>query len=1523
MADPISVIATTASAFTTLYTVITTIIEFIDTVEENKQHAKQLIKRVERFQKIIENYTKDDGHLLDHMQRILEKAYEYALQFKKDQYISLFSKEKGQHHSHVAKNNAIVPVEDPLQDKSTVIRNTEEVSQRPLVDAQNSCTCTCTSPNIFSRFWQKSRIYRCYKSIKADLERLDKEIDRAGGDATFGILIDVHNKVTVIEEKIDTVIKGHKEIVAALTNGHSSSSKNIIDEQKLRIINKLKHEYTSRYGKIKRLMTNTFVPIDEENYINLAIIHKEQKESNISKQSEFDYSTYELIYGSKISIKITELFDKCKDKLTKRALVLGPPGIGKTTFCQYIAYKWSKYELFQQFKCLIYIRLRNLTSKLYPLRSSESYSLTDIIERECFRTYPLENHEERNVLKHMLDDASNVLWLLDGYDELNVPDHLDWFMRELLDKQIEILTSRPTTTVPYPYDVYLDITGFTDENIHDYIRKFFKTKSREGTRLISFLQSALNIWGISHIPITLEIVCTLWNEHDRKELDQITTMTALYDDMITWILRKYLSKILGDEVTNSKSNKTIYKECETVLLVLEKIAFSCMKTNSLMIDYKIIRKEVEDCKGSKNEDDLRSNVINVGLLVALDSEKIIDEEKDYYFIHLSFQEFLAARYLRRWLESYPNEAKLFLKKYKYNPQYQLMLTFTAGLLTENYVETFFDLIEDESTDLVGARHFIVLIGCLEEINRNEHRKIADRILDHIGRYLEMLISYLHSSDLWIDKNIYRMLGRSYGILCEKTIEKIFLKNLIDDKAKYKALSTIDELKNCSSNVLTKAFSMLEDHRQWTVCGTICNLIASSTSANVVREFVRSTDKKWEEQFISAIGWWIDNIIDSMPYSLGEAAEAINQLSEISSVDIANMIRKLTIILCKKNFRRFNGFKKSIIHGDGFTFDPSILNSLNETLKNLFENFLLKFLLSEDRELALEAALLLKIVTIYLNPDGRNQSYIFNCYDHIDETALLSQIINVEEGQIKEALYIFLSFQIKRDGVKSEIFQLFNETFLEQDRLSSSSSKITLALLIGDCICKTKDYLNMIDTETIDQLLNIYIEILDQLENFDLFHLRQKYALLTYFDILKNKTKQQEKVLFKIRDIIRNESDEYIVMEAISILPNLEEKRIFQYEKINILLDKPHSYVYYDTEIKHVELVKKFFETLGNDVDLTPLENAIIDMKDTETISRATSVLYELNRVNDKFLYRLLQLLRSNRSDEKKTLTIKTLEIFKETAARLDIAEELLTIIKQHSIPLYPNDYLVFPGCCYNLFILIWSYISDPKILHWILSLYEVPETRSRAAKLLQALGSKVRTSDILEQFIKHMKRNFTNENAYAFCYFCSNLRSAKNLNRLFEVAKNDDDNDDVKELIKNELFGLFSGNSFQFSLLNYDSVTLKVDSDSISYFDDEAINSYIKSVVIKRALVYDLCRVYVRTENIQFIDHIYRNAKANSIAITYDTENRCLVLHENNKKSEIQMENESLVRILKKRFYTLRNECFGRAPSDDTNIVEV
>ncbi|CAF2969459.1 unnamed protein product [Rotaria sp. Silwood2] len=55
-----------------------------------------------------------------------------------------------------------------------------------------------------------------------------------------------------------------------------------------------------------------------------------------------------------------------------RVLVLGEAGSGKTTVCQYTAYSWACGKLWQsRFDWLFYIRMRNLNSKLYPLRSSK------------------------------------------------------------------------------------------------------------------------------------------------------------------------------------------------------------------------------------------------------------------------------------------------------------------------------------------------------------------------------------------------------------------------------------------------------------------------------------------------------------------------------------------------------------------------------------------------------------------------------------------------------------------------------------------------------------------------------------------------------------------------------------------------------------------------------------------------------------------------------------------------------------------------------------------------------------------------------------------------------------------------------------------------------------------------------------------------------------------------------------------------------------------------------------------------
>jgi predicted NACHT family NTPase len=96
----------------------------------------------------------------------------------------------------------------------------------------------------------------------------------------------------------------------------------------------------------------------------------------------------------------------------KHVLVSGGPGFGKTTLCQYIAHEWSSGLLFQEIKCLFYIKLRNLAL-------AETSTLKKIVQSECFFTEDLSADDKRK-LDQILHDDKSILWLLDGYDEHRV-----------------------------------------------------------------------------------------------------------------------------------------------------------------------------------------------------------------------------------------------------------------------------------------------------------------------------------------------------------------------------------------------------------------------------------------------------------------------------------------------------------------------------------------------------------------------------------------------------------------------------------------------------------------------------------------------------------------------------------------------------------------------------------------------------------------------------------------------------------------------------------------------------------------------------------------------------------------------------------------------------------------------------------------------------------------------------------------------------------------------------------------------
>ena len=167
------------------------------------------------------------------------------------------------------------------------------------------------------------------------------------------------------------------------------------------------------------------------------------------------------------------------------------------------------------------------------------------MKKEIF-PYDLSEREDK-LLKEQFD-AKKTLWILDGYDEIvgNVPAHLECLFEQLLKTSHHILTSRPYQNT-LPYHVQMEITGFTDENIQQYVQQFFDQMKDEldnasikSQKLFRFLQTNRSIWGVAHIPVNLELICSLWSNEDFIETKELT-ITALYTMMIEWLCRRYLS----------------------------------------------------------------------------------------------------------------------------------------------------------------------------------------------------------------------------------------------------------------------------------------------------------------------------------------------------------------------------------------------------------------------------------------------------------------------------------------------------------------------------------------------------------------------------------------------------------------------------------------------------------------------------------------------------------------------------------------------------------------------------------------------------------------------------------------------------------------------------------------------------------------------------------------------------------------------------------------------------------------------
>jgi HEAT repeat protein len=561
----------------------------------------------------------------------------------------------------------------------------------------------------------------------------------------------------------------------------------------------------------------------EQSYINLAIVtakeqHEKEKQLCDAQHDNVIMGTFEEIYGMKTTIDIKDIFKTCKNQ-EKQVLVFGRAGIGKSAFCRYIAYQWATGSYWSQYELLVLIPLRRLTNNRYPvLPPGQTYSLIDLIKKEIF-SYDLSEKDER-LLKQQFD-AKKTLWILDGYDEIvqNVPLHLECLFEQLLKTPHHILTSRPYLNTLL-YDVQIEITGFADKNIEEYVLQFFNQMKDEldnasikSQTLLTFLKSNPSIWGVAHIPVNLELICSLWSNEDWSKIKDLT-ITALYTMMTEWLCRRYLRT--QDNHILQLSEDEIGQRCQKELTFLENLAFNAMEDNTIIIRPSLLKKALNEAQVSSQE---HPHILNIGILKSFNKRGTgtrIEMNKDHYFVHLSFQEYFAARYLTSALKGCSTEKIIkFIKHQKYNQRYILVFTFASGILSQTHgnpsTNIFWDAILGKPLDLVGVRHMQLVTSCLEETYGKSTLPRRTELLQWVSECIKFSF-IMENTTVW--RHLVKALRRTQSVVSDQLIINVFA-NLLqcnDINVKLRRLLSISQLNlsNPSTALITLMITILTD-----------------------------------------------------------------------------------------------------------------------------------------------------------------------------------------------------------------------------------------------------------------------------------------------------------------------------------------------------------------------------------------------------------------------------------------------------------------------------------------------------------------------------------------------------------------------------------------------------------------------------------------------------------------------------------------------------------------------------------------
>ena len=350
-----------------------------------------------------------------------------------------------------------------------------------------------------------------------------------------------------------------------------------------------------------------------------------------------------------------EIFIPTDGKHPESVLVTGKAGIGKTLFCQKLIRDWAANKLFQSranaevpdFKFAYLLTFRQLN-----LLGDDPVTLKDILNRSSV----LDDHSniDDSIFEYILHHSEEVLIIIDGYDECSQREYIasdsdekypnnakekmpvaalcaKLIKGKILRGSVVMITSRPDESDEMKakdiyFDRYVEITGFSEPQVKEYIGKYFKNNDRMKNIVMDHITKNVNLVSFAHIPVLCFLMCSYFEytlQQPKKNNPLPVKTSDLYDEVVNMFVQKH------DRKKRASVEKTLdeLSKLAAQLLVEKKFLFLKEDLKTLNLH------EVESLCGS--------GLLHCGPPFRTSFSATT---KHFCFTHLTLQEYLAARW---------------------------------------------------------------------------------------------------------------------------------------------------------------------------------------------------------------------------------------------------------------------------------------------------------------------------------------------------------------------------------------------------------------------------------------------------------------------------------------------------------------------------------------------------------------------------------------------------------------------------------------------------------------------------------------------------------------------------------------------------------------------------------------------------------------------------------------------------------------------------------------------------------------